>query len=68
MISAEASVQLMEFSPKFEMIARVAMEQEMMGHQEVVASLLTLNPEERYLDLLEKNPEIFQRIPLHYIA
>ena len=26
------------------------------------------NPSKRYKDLLEKNPEIFQRIPQHYIA
>ena len=25
-------------------------------------------PEEKYLDLMEKQPQIFQRVPLHYIA
>ncbi len=28
----------------------------------------TLSAEERYLNLIQKHPQIFQRIPLHYIA
>ena len=30
--------------------------------------LKTMSPKERYLDLLKKRPDIFQRIPLQYIA
>ena len=30
--------------------------------------LKTMSPRERYLDLLNKRPDIFQRIPLQYIA
>lgn len=30
--------------------------------------LRTLTPEERYLDLLKEHPQIFQRIPLQYVA
>jgi CRP-like cAMP-binding protein len=33
-----------------------------------LAEVKTLTPEERYLDLIEKYPQIFQRIPLQYIA
>jgi len=33
-----------------------------------IAEMKTLTAEERYLRLLEKQPHIFQRIPLQYIA
>ena len=67
-ISLEASRQLLAYSPKFEILARVAMEEELINHQEIIASLLTLNPEERYFHLLDKNPAIFQRVPQRQIA
>lgn len=33
-----------------------------------IEELKTLSPKERYLNLLDNNPEIFQRVPLKYIA
>jgi len=33
-----------------------------------LADVKSLTAEERYTDLLNKHPQIFQRIPLHYIA
>lgn len=33
-----------------------------------VEEIKMLSPEERYLNLLEKHPHIFQRIPLQYVA
>jgi len=33
-----------------------------------IEELKTMSPRERYINLLQKNPEIFQRIPLQYIA
>ncbi len=33
-----------------------------------LSEVKTLSPEERYLQLIEKHPQIFQRIPLQYIA
>ena len=31
-------------------------------------NLLTLSPEERYIELLKNNPNLLQQIPLHYLA
>jgi CRP-like cAMP-binding protein len=67
-INRAAAAALLVFSPKFEILARIAMEEEMISYQEIIASLLTLNPEERYFHLLEKNPTIFQRVPQRQIA
>ena len=33
-----------------------------------IEEMKTMSPKERYLDLLQKRPDIFQRIPLQYIA
>lgn len=33
-----------------------------------LSEVKTLSVEERYLNLIEKHPHIFQRVPLHYIA
>jgi len=37
-------------------------------YQKLFLSRIKDNPEKRYLDLLENNPEILLRIPQHYIA
>ena len=67
-ISVEASQKLLNYSPKFELLARIAMEDELIANQKIIASLLTLTPEERYYNLMEESPEIFQKVPQHQIA
>lgn len=67
-ISVTAATQLLQYSPKFEALARIAMEDELITHQKIIATLLTLTPEERYYNLLDENPLIFQKVPQHYIA
>ena len=37
-------------------------------YQKLFLSRIKDNPEKRYLDLLENNPEILLRVPQHYIA
>ncbi len=54
--------------PKMEVIARVAVENELITSQKVIASFVTKSPEERYLDLLNTQKELFQRVPQQYIA
>ena len=67
-IGFDSAEKLLNSSPKFETLARLAMEEEMMSLQETIASLLILKPEERYASLLENNPEIFQKVPQIQIA
>ncbi|TLX78374.1 Crp/Fnr family transcriptional regulator [Labilibacter sediminis] len=54
--------------PKMEVIARVAVENELITSQKVIASFVTKSPEERYIDLLNTQKELFQRVPQQYIA
>ena len=51
-ISLEASIKLLGFSPKFDLIARLAMEEELINHQRMVEALLTMSPENRYYQLM----------------
>lgn len=67
-INAEASIALLQYDPKFESIARTIMEEELIAHQRIIESLLTLSAEERYSQLMEERPWIFGRIPQQHIA
>lgn len=54
--------------PKMEIIARVATENELITSQKVIASFVTKSAEERYVELLTNQGELFQRVPQQYIA
>jgi len=54
--------------PKFEVIARVATENELITCQKVIASFVTKSAEERYIDLINTQGELFLRVPQQYIA
>lgn len=54
--------------PKMEVLARIATENELITCQKVIASFVTKSAEERYIDLLNSQGELFQRVPQQYIA
>lgn len=59
---------LLDYSPKFELLARLMMEEELIIYQTLVSSYITLSPEERYSNFIENNNVLLQRLPQHYIA
>lgn len=59
---------LLASSRKFEVIARIATENELILCQNIIASFVTKTPEERYINLLETQGKLFQRVPQQYIA
>ena len=67
-ISHEVAYKLLELFPRFEFLARVMMEEELIVYQEIIASFITLNAEKRYLKLVQTNPELLQRIPQYQLA
>lgn len=67
-ITVEAAQKLLEFSPKFEFLARIMMEEELIVYQNIISTFITLSNEQRYLHLLETEPELMQRIPQYYLA
>ncbi len=60
--------ELLNKVPKMEVIARIATENELITCQKVIASFVTKSAEERYIDLLNTQGELFQRVPQQYIA
>lgn len=60
--------QLLAIAPKFELLARIATENELITCQKIIASFVTKSAEQRYLDLLQTQGELFQRVPQQYIA
>lgn len=67
-IDVQLAAKLLSHSPKFEVLARIAMEEELIACQSIIASFITKSPEERYLQLMKSRRDYFQRIPQHYIA
>lgn len=59
---------LLKKVPKFEVIARIATENELITSQKIIASFITKSAEERYIDLLNTQSDLFQRVPQQYIA
>lgn len=59
---------LLKEVPSVEVIARIATENELITCQKVIASFVTKSAEERYIDLLNTQGELFQRVPQQYIA
>ena len=60
--------ELLSEVPKMEVLARIATENELITCQKVIASFVTKSAEERYIDLLNSQGELFQRVPQQYIA
>jgi len=60
--------ELFQISPKFEIIGRIATENELITYQKMLATFITKSPEDRYLELINTQPELFQKVPQQYIA
>lgn len=67
-ISSEVAYQILELFPKFDFLARVMMEEELIVCQEIISSFITLSPEKRYLKLVADKSPLLQRIPQYQLA
>ncbi len=67
-ITKESAFEMLSFSKNFDTLARIMMEEELGIYQNIVASFITLSPEERYLDLIKNRPDLIQRIPQYQLA
>ncbi len=54
--------------PKFETLCRVINEEELVKQQINFDKFKTSSPEQRYLKLTEKRPDLIQRVPQHQLA
>jgi CRP-like cAMP-binding protein len=67
-ISKENFQMLEQKIPKLTQWYSVKMTRRATTSNKRIEELKTLSPKERYLELLEKRPDILQRVPLQYIA
>ena len=68
MIKKKNLVKLYEECKPYETFGRLMAEQVAQRATEIAMSLSSDKPEERYLNLIEKHPDIFQRVQQKYIA
>lgn len=68
LLSFEAERALLKRFPKFEHLSRVLLEEALGAYQEMLASYIIANPEDRYRNLLKKNPDLINRIPQYHLA
>jgi len=59
---------LYEINPKFVELGRKIAENTAIRNTEIAMSLASAKPESRYKDLMNRNPEIFNRVQQKYIA
>ncbi len=67
-ISIEKELELYKKYTNFESLSRAGMEIQLGEYQDMMAKFITLKPEERYLDLLENNPDLINRVPQYHLA
>lgn len=64
----DMEVEIFNKFPKFELMCRVLSEELLVKEQINFHQFKTSSPEKRYLDLLEKRPDLIQRVPQHQLA
>jgi CRP-like cAMP-binding protein len=67
-INEENLYRLFEAVPKFRVFDIKKIENSHYAMLKRLVLMQSASPEEKYLTLIEKYPQVFQRIPLHYIA
>jgi len=54
--------------PRFEKMCRIASEKQLIKYQEKFALYISSSPEQRYLNLLESDPGLINRVPQYHLA
>ena len=66
--NAEMAVEINSKFPKFEIMCRLLTEELLAKEQINFDEFKTSSPEQRYLNLLQKRPDLIQRVPQHQLA
>ncbi len=67
-ISKKRKTELYKYCSKYETFGRIMAEQVAVRATEIAMSFSSEKPEERFQNLLQKQPDLFQRVPQKYIA
>lgn len=66
--NSDMGVEINSKFPKFEIMCRMLSEELLAKHQIDFDEFKTSSPEQRYLNLLQKRPDLVQRVPQHQLA
>ncbi len=66
--NANMEIEMNKKFPKFETLCRILSEERLAKQQLDFDEFKTSSPEQRYLNLLEKRPDLIQRVPQHQLA
>jgi CRP-like cAMP-binding protein len=66
--NSEMSVEVNSKFPKFDIMCRMLSEELLAKHQIDFDEFKTSSPEQRYLNLIQKRPDLIQRVPQHQLA
>lgn len=64
----DMEIDIFEKFPKFETLCRIVSEELLTKQQINFDEFKTSSPEQRYLNLIQKRPELIQRVPQHQLA
>lgn len=67
-MSLENQKEMYRRFPMLESMSRMSLLEELNNYQEMLATYITTNPEERYLNLLKFRPELLNRVPQYQLA
>ncbi|MEP3209375.1 MAG: Crp/Fnr family transcriptional regulator [Maribacter sp.] len=67
-ITLQNQKELYQRFPMLESMSRMSLQEELNNYQEMLATYITTNPEERYLNLLKHRPELLHRVPQYQLA
>lgn len=66
--NSDTAVEINSKFPKFEIMCRMLSEELIAKHQIDFDKFRTSSPEQRYLNLIQKRPDLIQRVPQHQLA
>jgi len=66
--NSDMGVEINSKFPKFEMMCRILSEELLAKQQMDFDEFKTSSPEQRYLNLVQKRPDLLQRVPQHLLA
>jgi CRP-like cAMP-binding protein len=67
-ISYENDIEFKKQFPRLSLLCQTKTEEEFGTYQEAAAEYITSSPEERYLQLMKKRPDLFELVPQYQIA
>jgi len=67
-LTLESQKEMYKRFPMLESMSRMSLQEELNNYQEMLATYITTNPEERYLNLLKYRPELLHRVPQYQLA